>query len=209
MAMQRRRRRRGGVPRPLSELKMRTVGVVIDEQFNVPNFTFLSGVATGTGANQRVGLKIRARRIDMRMLWTINPTTNASGFPLVPNLLCKYTLFWFRQPNGVEPTEQQMYDAQGNVNSFLRNGQQKRFGIITEKRFVLSSSLFTHEAKENHELQIPLNIELAYGGTGDTIASVGAGHALYIMFITEGIEGVDPETYASIRMEYRFYYQDS
>ena len=96
------------------------------------NFVLLNGLVPGTGASQRIGMKIAIRSVEFRF-----EANNVAAASLSQPVRCM--LLQDRQPNGVAPAALTDFITPGDYLGLRNLAQRKRFRILLDRSKELST----------------------------------------------------------------------
>lgn len=160
---------RGFAPRQFARGEWKYLDTFVSTQVSTtPNLSLLNGIATGTAASQRVGMKVAIRSMELRGYMRI---TAGAGVPQMHRLL----IVLDRQPNGAAPGAITDIVGSANVISLRNLANRKRFKIMYDK--VWSFGLFNQGGiEEKHfrayfKFRRPIIVDFNTG-TGGTIADI-------------------------------------
>lgn len=126
---------RGWQPRQFARGEWKYVDTSLSLQCNTTaSLTLLNGLAPGTAANQRVGMKVTVRSLQINARLRTQPTTGVDQFARV-------TLILDRQPNGAAPGAITDILAADSVNGLRNLANRKRFKIMWDRTIPLGGIL--------------------------------------------------------------------
>lgn len=147
-----------------------TINQLIDQTGAI---TLLNGLSPGTGANQRIGMKVAIRSIEMRLVCYVIAGTGVDQMQ-------RLNLFFDRQANGVAPAVGEQLSS--NSVTYPRNlTQRKRFKIIWDKFYTLNATGESGSMKAFKlymKFRRPINVEYNAGTTG-TVADIVTNSLLF------------------------------
>jgi len=159
---------------------------------------YLTTIAQGTGASDRVGDSIKVRRIDVTGVYTRNGT----------DAVVRIIVLRDTENQAVTPS---VSDVLANTGSVLAphsppnwlnknlNAEKNRFVFLYDEVLCLSSSqsnmLFEYSSPDNEDRHV------RFRGTGSTSASAGEG-ALFMIRITDQVTNNLPQFTAVVRVHY-------
>jgi len=159
---------------------------------------YLTTIAQGTGASDRVGDSIKIRRIDVTGVWTRNGT----------DACCRIIIIRDTENLAVTPSVSDVLADTGSIlaphspptwfNKNL-NAEKNRFVFLYDEVVCLSTSqsnmLFEYSSPDHEDRHV------RFRGTGSTSASAGEG-ALFMIRITDQVTNNLPQFTAVARVHY-------
>lgn len=158
----------------------------------------LNGIAPGTGASQRIGMKIAIRSLEMRN----NIYTNAAGMVAQS---CRLLLLQDRQCNGAAPAALTDFISPGTYLGMRNLANRKRFRIIWDKTYNMGLAGLTDPQTVTRHIYLkfrkPLNVEYNAGVAG-TVADISS-NSLYLILVGNQAAGAaDGDYIGQIRLRY-------
>jgi hypothetical protein len=154
------------------EYKNHSVNITSQAIDNVPNFALMNGIATGTNDSDRVGKSLKITSAMIRAVVTLDPTTPTNTF-------CRFMVVLDKQSNSTTPTMTDILDTI-SVHSFRNTEKGKRFTVLTDRRFSITTEKPQYVFNSYHKL----NTHVEYDGTGSTEASIST-NSLWFIFFSE------------------------
>lgn len=192
---------RGFTPRAFSRGEWKYVDTSLSQDFNVtPSMTLLNGLAPGTSASTRIGMKVDFRSIEMKGRLLTTPGTGVEQ-------VIRAMIVLDRQPNGVAPTA--ITDILVGASTITpRNlANRKRFKILWDKILPMGATSVSTGTPTSRVLKLykkfkkPITTEYNTGVAG-TIADIST-NSLY--FITYGsVAAGDTDVNGSLYFRLRF-----
>lgn len=139
--------------------------------------TLLNGLVPGTGASQRVGMKITIRSIGLSLVALVTGGTGVDQYN-------RWILLLDRQCNGAAPTALTDFLATGDTLGLRNLAARHRFKTVMDKRYYLNASGEPYAAKlfkVYMKLRRPLVVEYNTGNAG-TVADIVT-NSLYLISI--------------------------
>ena len=125
---------RGFVPRQFAKGEWKYLDTTLNPLVsNTPTITILNGLVPGSGASQRIGMKVSIRTIELRGWVESYPGTGLEQIDRVAIILD-------RQPNGVGPTAVTDFLQIASVASPRNLANRKRFKVIWDRMFGLGAT---------------------------------------------------------------------
>lgn len=154
--------------------EQKSVNLQVSKQIGTTaSIELLSGVAQGDGSSQRTGESIKHSSLLIRSDFTISSSAN--------NVLHRYIVFYDRQPNTDMPTAQQLLSMPTDIRTPLNTDYGKRFKVLRDKFFVLS----TEYPRKPFEFFIRLQRHSEFDGDGDSVNSATTNHIFSLVFTTD------------------------
>lgn len=196
---------RGFYPRGFSQGEWKYKDVIVNADINsTATLTLLNGIAPGTGAQERIGMKITVRSIQMSLRFTTTPATGVDQY-------CRVFLVMDRQCNGAvigAPTD---ILAAGNVSGLRNLANRKRFKIMWDKLVPMGGNLNAagtpstlpnmRIVKMYMKLRRPLVIEYNTGIAG-TVADISTNSLYLVTLGTEAAGNTDVNMVGYARIRY-------
>lgn len=153
-----------------------------------PTIRYINHVAIGTGINQRVGQKIRLKKLTIRGSMANGSATGPSQARLV--------LFWDSQNNGTLPVNADLMQdttAATNFNSPYLITNRKRFHVVYDKQFAFNNHGGSTDQAEVKKFKITKNFKKGHliqynTGTAATQAD-SVGGSFFSWFSTDSAAG--------------------
>lgn len=193
---------RGWAPRQFTrgEWKYLDTAVAATAINTAGTMNLLNGIAPGTGASQRIGMKIAIRSIEMRLAIT--------SVAECPSQFNRLMLLLDRQCNGAAPAALTDFIIPGTYMGCRCLTNRKRFKIMWDKTFVHGCTTVNYTAGNpktfRHiymKLKRPIIVEYNAGVAG-TVADI-ASNSLYIISVGDVAAGAtDSDFSALIRLRY-------
>lgn len=190
-------------PRETSKGEWKYLDTTITGDMNTTaGLYLLNGLAPGTAANQRVGMKVTIRSIELRCRMTTSPVTGVDQY-------VRMILVLDRQPNGaVIGAVTDVLLAQ-SISSPRNLANRKRFKIMMDKQYAMGSNLnaaTTPSTLPNMRLvkkyiKRPIITEYNTGVAG-TIADISTNSLYLMVFGTEVAGNTDTNLAGYIRIRY-------
>lgn len=176
---------RGFQPRAFSRGEWKYSDVTISTAVNsdVPTMTLLNGLVPGTGASQRIGMKVSIRSIEMRLVANadlVGALAQTNRFILVRD----------GQANGAAPAALTDIITPGNVRGLRALVNRKRFRIMLDKMYELTPVAGDYARKcwkIYMKLRRPIVVEYNAGVAG-TIADI-VSNSLYLVVVGSEVAG--------------------
>lgn len=191
-------------PRQYSKGEWKYLDVTVNQALNsTPFFQLLNGLVPGTGASQRVGMKVTVMSIQANFRVV---TTAATGV----DQYCRYMIVLDRQPNGLAPAAITDILNISSVNGLKNLASRKRFNLMIDKHFAMGSTLndATHPGSIPNirlyriymKLRRPLVIEYNTGTAG-TVADISTNsiHLVGIGSVAAGATDCQLSGYVRVR----------
>lgn len=184
----------------MGEWKYKDIDANVD--FNTTaTMTLLNGLAPGTSASQRVGMKIAVRSIELHMHAT---STTGTGDEQVARL----SIVLDRQPNGAAPSAITDIITASSVSAMRNLANRKRFKLLWDKRYPFGSTITnastgtptTRVMKLYMKFRRPIIVDYNSGVAG-TVADIST-NSLYLLTlgtVAPGNGDVTATFYARIR----------
>lgn len=189
------------VPRALSYGEWKYVDVAVTPLvYSTASITLLNGLVPGTGASQRVGMKVALRTIELRGFVESYTGTGLEQEDRIMLLLDK-------QPNGVGPTAITDFLTAATVVSPRNLANRKRFKLLWDQTFALGAvatttgTVTTRCFKKYLRFGVPLIVDFNTGTAG-TIADIVSNSLHFITFGTEGVGTQGATSSFFIRVRY-------
>lgn len=170
------------------------------------SIALLNGIAPGTSRYQRVGNKITPHLVDFQAVILNNGAANTP--------LCRIALIWDKQPTGVLPTIDDIYQnvtALGATSTAGWPGRNMnttdRFYTVASQDFVMLPNDANSGGKhyyECHFIRSLKHLQQQFKGSDSLLASISTG-ALYVVAFVH--DSTDAQT-ASMFYDSRFKYTD-
>ena len=164
----------------------------------------LNGVAPGTSRYQRIGNRITPQLVDFQAVMINTGTTN--------NPFCRIALIWDKQPTGVLPTEDEIYQnvgALGATSTAAWPGRNMnttdRFITIASQDFFLlpnnanSGGRHTYECRFIRSLK---HLQQQFKGTDSLLASISTGALYAVAFVHNSTDEQPAAMYYDCRFKY-------
>lgn len=146
-------------------------------------YLLLNGLVPGTGATQRVGMKITIKSLELRGYWGVTPATGVDQ-------IARYAIVLDKQPNGATPAVGNHLLA-NNVLSPRSLTQRKRYKTLLDKTRAFNATAepgsfapFYYYMKLSRPLVVDYN-----SGTAGTVADISS-NALYLYTVSTQAAGV-------------------
>lgn len=145
---------------------------------------YVSGVATGTDYNNRIGRSIYYKRLELKVF--LEPKITASS---PTGDIIRTVVVLDRQPNGSNPAAADILQNNNYTEPYQVNNRD-RFEVLYDKFLVCEANAYAASAltvgdPKFHYLEcvIPINQRAIFSGTTAAVASVSSG-AIFILFIS-------------------------
>lgn len=158
--------------------------------------TLLNGCATGSDYNKREGRLISMQNIEIKGF--LEPEDG-----LVDNQCARVMCLLDLQSNGAAPVITDILDSASSLAQYNLNNR-KRFTILVDELFPMGGLTAAYSQSPTvhaFEVDIPVDIDTHYGGTGATVASITRG-ALYMVTIGSKAPGAGSTLTASTRVRF-------
>lgn len=157
----------------------------------------LNGLEPGTGASERIGMKVSIKTIEMRLV--------ADSFIGCPGSVCRVLLIVDQQSNGADPTLLSSYLTTADYTGMRNLANRKRFKCLLDKAFVVNDfDISGQNAVYRHyyiKLKKPLVTEYNIGVAG-TIADI-VSNSLYLVVLGDrGAGGTNVNLQCQTRLRY-------
>jgi len=207
------RRTRTFLPHHVSkkvELKEKNITIAATRPTMDITHHLINGIATGTGADQRLGNRIELQRITGRMQWA-GPANGTQQ-------QCRVMIVYDTQPNGIAVTAAELLATPGDPILSLRDTTRPgRMEVIYDKTFLIGQKFYwtagtgdgvTHVLQDDKMMKFSIPLKSRhphYDGTGAIIDDINVG-ALYLVVWADLASGGDPSTHptyeACLRLKY-------
>lgn len=194
-------------PRPgeMKSVDVPTTGITFNAATTF-SVGLLNGVAPGTSRYQRIGNKISPQLVDFQAVM-INSGTTADRY-------CRIALIWDKQPTGVLPTEDEIYQnvsALGATSTASWPGRNMnttdRFITVASQDFYLLPNNANSGGRHTYECRFirPLkHLQQQFKGSDSLLASISTGALYAVAFVHHSTN----EQVATMYYDCRFKYTD-
>lgn len=168
--------------------------------FATPSQSLLNGLVPGTGASQRIGMKVAIRSIECRVTVNTYPASGLDNF-----------VRWFividKQANASPPTAITDVLTPGSVLSFRNLANRRRFKIILDKMFYMGNSMNEHKDSDQrvfkYYLKFKTPIIVEYNtGTAGTVYDISASSLWFMSLGTATTAQTGSVLNGNIRIRY-------
>ena len=164
----------------------------------------LNGVAPGTARYQRVGNKITPQLVDFQAAILNNGTTNMP--------LCRIALIWDKQPTGVLPTIDDIYQNVTALGATHISGWPSRNMNTTDRFFTVASQdfhLLPNSASSGgkhssncHFIRSLKHLQQQFKGSDSLLPSISTGALYVVAFAHDAVDGQTVTMYYDSRFKY-------
>ena len=164
----------------------------------------LNGVAPGTSRYQRIGNKITPQLVDFQAVMINSGATN--------NPFCRIALIWDKQPTGVLPTVDDIYQNVGALGATSTAGWPGRNMNTTDRFITIASQDFyllpnnansggrhTYECRFIRSLK---HLQQQFKGTDSLLASISTGALYAVAFVHNSTDAEPAAMYYDCRFKY-------
>lgn len=192
---------RGYNPQAFSRGEWKYLDIALTQDYNsTMSLTLLNGLVPGTGASQRVGMKIIMKSIEMRANLK---TTDAAGV----EQFIRAFLILDKQANGAAPAAITDILNAASVNGLRQLTNRKRFKILYDKEIAFGSKVVSTGSPTSRILKLymkfkkPIIVDYNSGVAG-TIADITTNALYWVTYGTEAAGGTDVEGRHQFRLRY-------
>lgn len=158
---------------------------------NAVTTQLINGLAPGTAANQRIGMKVMIRSIELRMWLNCDAAS--------VNTIARIALVLDKQSNGAPGAAADVWDNKAtpyNVVTIRNLANRKRFKIMWDQSFPVSTQDPVHQHHLYMKLKKPIITEYNAGIAG-TIADI-ASNSLYLYSWSNDNTGANQVSYTFV-----------
>lgn len=182
-----------------TELKTIDTDTILSDVTSTGGVQLINGIAQGSDFTERIGRKVFLKSLFFRIFVTPSATVN-SPTGTTTRLIIVYDC----QTNAAAPTvanilQNSAYDSPMNLNN------RDRFKVLYDKFVHTSATLYTTGAltagdpiPRKFEKFKKLNLDVIFGGTGNTVASITTG-SIYALLINSINTATQAEGYFRVR----------
>lgn len=189
--------------RPSGEWKYLDTTLTLDMN-TTATMTLLNGLAPGSAANQRIGMKVDIKSVELRLRMTTTPVTGVDQY-------VRAILVLDRQPNGaVIAAVTDLLLAQ-SISAPRSLANRKRFKILWDKSYAMGGNLNAagtpstlpnmRLAKLYMKMRRPIRTEYNAGNAG-TVADIATNSLYLVVFGTEAAGNTDVSLAGFARIRY-------
>ena len=180
---------RGWTPRSFTRGEWKYLDTTINTACDTTgSMTLVNGLQPGTGASQRIGMKVMLRSMELSLVNSVPPVTGTDQNH-------RFLVLLDRQCNGAAPTALTDFLTPGNYLGMRSLVNRRRFKIILDKRCSLNASgepgsdrLWKFYIKFRRPIIVEFN-----AGVAGTIADIVT-NSLYIISVGQAAAGVGAGT---------------
>ena len=151
--------------------------------------TTFNNIASGDGQSERTGIKIQAKRLQLRVKTAVDPNSDSSNANIVADAhTFRIVVFLDKFKNGQTVTFDDIFDYvptdAGQLYDYPNKFQERRFKLLVDKIFTVEPSYVTFDGHDFHaygnncfhEFDIPLSHDIWYGDTSNNLSAIYEGN---------------------------------
>lgn len=192
---------RGFQPRAFSRGEWKYLDVAINNDINSTMVaTLLNGLVPGSGASQRIGMKVAIRSVELRITWETTPATGVEQQG-------RHLIVLDRQANGVGPAAVTDFLLAASPMAPRALINRKRFKILYDRSLPMGATAVASGNPQGRcfkaylKFRRPIVVEYNVGNAG-TVADIVSNAMFFCTIGTEGAGNTDINCTGYIRVRY-------